>query len=104
MYEGNNPDDETTKVQEMPFDCPVEGCTGSFRVDVFDEHGGGKVVTTCDHAINWCAYCERRFPADELVYYHRPGAIDTDAPMPKLYLCEGCARANRAFMVPGWDL
>jgi ribosomal protein S27AE len=86
------------------FDCPVEGCDGSFGVEVFDDYGGSKVVTTCDHAVNWCAYCENLFPAGELVFYQRPDGIATDKPTPKVHLCEGCARANRAFMVPGWDL
>lgn len=83
--------------------CPASGCDGVFEVEVFDTKGGGQVVTTCEHAIGFCAYCDRPVPANDLVFYHRDDALTNDKPTPMVQFCETCAAAGKVEEVPGWS-
>lgn len=84
--------------------CPVEGCDGNYNVDVVDTIGGGQVVTTCEHVIGFCAYCDRPVPAGKLVFYNRSDGYTTDKPTPIVHFCETCAAAGKVEEVPGWSV
>jgi hypothetical protein len=92
-------------MSDYPFNCPAEGCDGGFFTDTVTDGAGTRhhsIETNCHHAVLPCEYCENPTLADKIVLASPPD-VDQQEKTVKSVLCEGCAKANRAFALSGWS-
>ena len=92
-------------MSDYPFSCPADGCDGGFVTTTITDGAGTKhhsTETNCSHTVLPCEYCENPTLAEEIVLA-APRGTDHHEKTVKSVLCEGCAKANRAYALSGWS-